>query len=522
MRDEFSKLSLKDEFFNLALVNDLNEFEKIMPKSELFLKERDEIMNTCIHYCFAFNKNLEIIKYLVERENFDANVENKNGSTPFHFCMAFNSNIEIVKYLIENGFGEPEQENFIRNTAFHLACMKNENLDIIKYLIEQKNCDISWKNSDGLTPFHYAFSTNENLEIMKYLFEKRGVDLSLKIYTDYNIFEYCCLKCKDLKKIKYLFSLKDWCSDSIKESGNTFLHIACYSVYDNLEVIRYFVEKKKINVNLGNKRGDTPLHIALKTRRINRIKYLVEAKSDLNQKNIRGDTPLHVAFNNPEVNEIKYFFGSDLNQGTFKYFTPRNVAFFEVYFYIIKFLVESKCELNRINEDGNTPLHLLFTDAFLRHRVDTVSPIIFFSLSCGASLKISNNLKKTVKDLIIGQSDEFNTLIGMIKKRNIWKPEIYKYLSSSIQNKIFNFLLCLKQCTCLTRSVKPPKVLLHEIISYFVSFTTFSCSRVNNKMAKEQQTIYIKKRQLDEKDRIINDTQQLVTILKKLKENEQN
>ncbi|WP_412470332.1 ankyrin repeat domain-containing protein [Oceanospirillum sp. RT-1-3] len=56
------------------------------------------------------------------------------------------------------------------------------------------------------------------------------------------------------------------------------------------ESIRYYIAKKGADVNEKNKRGDTPLHIAIKNKRFDNVRALLGMKADPNIPDANGKT----------------------------------------------------------------------------------------------------------------------------------------------------------------------------------------------------------------------------------------
>ena len=85
--------------------------------------------------------------------------------------------------------------------------------------------------------------------------------------------------------------------------------------------------KRKIQINLVDKDGDTALHVAVKNRRLNICHILIINKCDMNIQNKVGNTPLHEAYSK-----------ADLNKQTWRD--------------IVKLLLECKAKTNIRNNNG--------------------------------------------------------------------------------------------------------------------------------------------------------------------------
>jgi len=76
-----------------------------------------------------------------------------------------------------------------------------------------------------------------------------------------------------------------------------------------------FITQTIPDVNVADKQGDTPLHIAVKLKKLDFIKELIAAGANLNAKNKKLETPLHLAINKNYIAAIKDLIesGADLN-----------------------------------------------------------------------------------------------------------------------------------------------------------------------------------------------------------------
>lgn len=117
---------------------------------------------------------------------------------------------------------------------------------------------------------------------------------------------------------------------------------------------------KKVNLNLQNDLGNTPLHIAIYINNHLIVNELLEAGADLNMRNKEGCTPVDYALRNH-----RYEIAATLvEQGakTRKKHYRMLVAYAELgegNFNLLKILIEKGISPNDIkNIDGDTPLHM--------------------------------------------------------------------------------------------------------------------------------------------------------------------
>ncbi|ORX42282.1 ankyrin [Piromyces finnis] len=185
----------------------------------------DNIETAPLHFaCQEEKENLDLVKYLIEKKNVDINIQEINKLIPLYYAF-INGHINVVKYLIDKGTDLNISDN-IGTAPLHFACQEEkENLDLVKYLIEEKNVDANVKNSFGCTPLHVACE-NGNINIVKYLIDK-GADINIKD-------NYGCI----------------------------LLHRACLSEKESLDLVKYLIEEKKMNMNIKDSYGYLQLKYA--------------------------------------------------------------------------------------------------------------------------------------------------------------------------------------------------------------------------------------------------------------------
>jgi len=100
----------------------------------------------------------------------------------------------------------------------------------------------------------------------------------------------------------------------------------------NFEEVASFVEEKKVNVNIKDSEGWTPLHYAVKRNsNIKMLEYLVSKGADVNAKSDIGNTPLHSAAcsGNVELAKLLICAKAKVNAKNRKGVTPANMAKFK-------------------------------------------------------------------------------------------------------------------------------------------------------------------------------------------------
>ena len=178
---------------------------------------------------------------------------------------------------------------------FH--AISKEDDGIIDLLLKY-NPDLNIENNDGETPLHFLLQkrynfTNQNIAL---LFDKL-----LKNGADPNI---------------------------LGPYGNTLIHYlaSCEHGYDMFEFL--FNNKHNININAKNKDGDTALSLAIKTKNIFAVKFLIKKGADINIRYWDKFTVVMLAVN---IDDIE----------------------------ILNYILKQSPDLSIVNDDGDNILHLL-------------------------------------------------------------------------------------------------------------------------------------------------------------------
>ena len=132
-----------------------------------------------------------------------------------------------------------------------------------------------------------------------------------------------------------------------------------------LKTIKFLI-KKGADINITNKEGQTPLHYILQkgnSTLIQEIGPFIIKKTDVNIKNKKGETPLHLAKTIDTV-QLLIKKGANINAKDIQGRTPLyNIN--RLYLESIKFLIEKGADLNSKDYNGNTVLHLASDSSFL-------------------------------------------------------------------------------------------------------------------------------------------------------------
>jgi ankyrin repeat protein len=216
-------------------------------------------------------KKLDIALMLIKR-GANVNIEPKRKDRDFENPLslaAYDQNMTFVlKALLEAG-ADPNIQVILDSTPLQNASKIN-NIDAVRLLIG-KGANVNAADSDGITPLIASLSDKKRnktkeLETVKTLIAN-GADVN----SVYQSLQY---------------------SESHVYNGNSLLHYAIIS--GTPETIKYLLSLK-LNINLQNKRGVTPLHYAANQRRTDNFELLLKNGANPRIKDNDGKDPIFVA-----------------------------------------------------------------------------------------------------------------------------------------------------------------------------------------------------------------------------------
>jgi len=186
----------------------------------------------------------------------------------------------------------------------------------------------------------------------------------------------------------------------VDRRGKTMLHIAVEQ--GNLELVKYFIEKQRIEVNATDRNGWTPLHAACYSAHVDVVDYLLNSPScdcDVNLKAVDQSLPLHYMVRlDPNVLQDQY--PIEVIQNLFErkrleklHGKPKNMVeeqemFWQAFLCMMQKLTTGN-NVNSQNKNGDTPLHVASC------KEGTPVRVIEFLLNNNAEINITNKFGET-------------------------------------------------------------------------------------------------------------------------------
>ena len=235
-----------------------------------------------------------------------------------------------------------------RTYPVHTACREG-NLEQLRALVEQDNLegsDFDARDNYGRTAAHWA-AEEGHLQVLHYLIN-HGADIRIPDGVARTPLHWAChgghLEC-----VQYL-----------RENGahinvidceqKTPLYLAC-NTNDNWDIVRYLTNEGA-NIHTKTKYHYTALQIAAKRGYLQIVQHLVKCGAKINFENLYHHSPLTSACLNGHVHVAQYLIkkGAKLHKNILHNFYDKAQ--------VTTLLIENGANLNTINRQGETVLHL--------------------------------------------------------------------------------------------------------------------------------------------------------------------
>ncbi len=249
---------------SLDSVNE-EEISKLIEKRKkiesLLKKTHDELM-FIIQNCNDPDQFLRIFRKLILSSISNSRSFQKQG--PLSFQEKHDKFISKTFPSFLNTVNKSSDSYYFGETALSYAIKVNNEV-AVKYLLDY-GADVNVKNNNDEAPLLTLLRSETNLESFFTLNDNVRLNILKEL----------------LKQPKIDLNVKD-------NDGNTPLFFAIKT--NNTRAMKRLL-KLGADVNAKNNNGDTPLICAVKKRNIDMVKHLIECGADVNAKNYNGDTPL--------------------------------------------------------------------------------------------------------------------------------------------------------------------------------------------------------------------------------------
>ena len=161
--------------------------------------------------------------------------------------------------------------------------------------------------------------------------------------------------------------------------------------------------------------GETLLHRAVLSDNIDIVKYLVNEKHmDVNERNDQMKTPLHIAATHNSIQSIKFLLNEGLaNPGAVRTFswTPLMYAASRGHIDIVKILVNANVNIEDVNKENMTALYLASREGWY--------DVVVYLIKCGANVNIASGTTNRTPLFCALMNDHHEIVKYLIHNTNI-------------------------------------------------------------------------------------------------------
>lgn len=245
---------------------------------------------------------------------------------------------------------------------------------------------------------------------------------------------------KDLKDALMQAGLKE--KHSFERESKSLLHGACFF---GLPTLFCFLLNKKVSPDIQDIAGNTPLHVVLESPNLSEdqkhvlaLTLLKDSGADILKPNTKGETPLHIACNQGLSKLVHLFLNANLmkpvvlkkradpnaqdkagNAPLHTLLESSVLTEGQKYDLAELLLTEYRADANRINENGETPLHLACARG--------LRTVVYLFLKLGAKAHIKDRNSKIPLDRISHLTKDQKVEIIEIYNKFEWaRPDIKK------------------------------------------------------------------------------------------------
>lgn len=265
-----------------------------------FYSEEESELNGMTPLCVASKEgNVEIMRLLLEA-GADAVHQSSDGSSPLLLCLRFqhrHDNLDEAVSVILDHIPVTAMSSAMAqidkngDTILH-AIDCSDSFHVAKRLIHM-GADLSARSKDGCTPLMKAI-VDGNYDLAAFLVSQ-GADIHLGSYERGTPLHLAC-KGANLPLVKLLVDAGADVNKLDDRSGESVLQACMVDESGNLEVAKYLVEERNVNVNLGGGRYVHPLINNSRSRSSysdDIAELLIKHHADVNAQDVAGRTPIH-------------------------------------------------------------------------------------------------------------------------------------------------------------------------------------------------------------------------------------
>lgn len=286
-KEHYNKLLRFNNFsIELFIKNNLNILEKMLKKAPVDIQKY--IIDNCTDLEFVNTDNETLVQLVCKLSKPD-----------------------IIKYLLDKNVNLMQKTKHTKKTPLHYLCA-NPNIteEILKYIVDKK-VKLDCKDNNNKQPIHYLTNNRAvTIEMIK-IFIDNKIDLNCKDKDDRRPIHNLCTNTK-FDIIKFVAD-----NGAHLEIDDNFrpIHLICESSACTIEILKYFVEEKKVNLECKDADGFKPIHhiCGNSDATTEMVKYMLDQPIDLESETEEGERPIHILYRRKNLVLLKYIMDKGVN-----------------------------------------------------------------------------------------------------------------------------------------------------------------------------------------------------------------
>ncbi len=305
----------------------------------------------------------ETIKYLISQKGNGVNKLTHDGRT-YIFWAAYRGNSDLMAYLISNGAKTDILDDHGYSIINFAAYAGNKNTKVYDLCLANGANLKTDVTQDGANALLLAAPKDDTFELTNYFISK-GLSQNSVDRNGNGVFNY-------VARTGNIYLMDKLLQKGITGNDQAFV-FAAYGNRGSANTINVYtyLESKKLNPNVANNQGVTPLHIvAARSQDLQVIQYLLNKGLSVNKADNQGNTPFIEAAsrNNLDVLKILAEQVDNFNTSNTKGQTALTNAIAHNSMAVVAFLLQKGADSNVVDASGNNIAYYLLEGYSARNK----------------------------------------------------------------------------------------------------------------------------------------------------------
>ncbi|KAL9097074.1 MAG: hypothetical protein Q9165_001038 [Trypethelium subeluteriae] len=314
-----------------------------------------------LHLAVYFGLTKLIKKAMKHTQHIAIDAKTLQGRTPLHWAVRYGQE-GLLQFLVGKG-ADPDIFDEHGKTALHMAISDGDTASVKVLLSSPKSIDLQHEDVEGWTPLRLA-AKNGRLKMVKILLQG-GAEVDAHDRDGWTALRWAASKGHKMIAQLLLDKGASPSSPSIDNgglpdaAGNHSWTMLGWAAQKGQEDFVRLLAKKRVDLNVTDGDGCTPLRQAVKYGRTMTAWLLIQAHADVNKPDKKGFTVLHeaVSSNKDSILFLLLENGANVNAKTKLGVTPLHMAAAQGNISVLWLLLQKKADWDQRDSNRRTALH---------------------------------------------------------------------------------------------------------------------------------------------------------------------